>query len=452
MCVNSLDVRHYMRIVLVAEQEWLGTAGAVVSCLWAHPELSRLAYILVMNGDVVCHYPFSSLISTYKSRNCACLLTHFSTRDPSQYGLLKLTREDGSSAPSLSELSDRLSLSFSSKGSELSESLSVGDGLLSSFSFAGSAESAGILSEEPTDASAEGDSVASASSMVTVRQVMRIRDYGRIHRSGTSIARVATPHRPSSPAGLRVNGHRSNGARSRSGDRPEGGTCKESLGPQLDLSYGQVSLAGYSSRHLRSLSKQVASRTSARSSSGSTIRLGKVSAFIEKPCYVTVESQQDRRAGHGVSYANAGIYVINPALLLSFPVPCSMEQEVFPALLARKLDVLSFYVGTERTWSDMGTIAGFIRGCQLLNGVPAFDQILDSSAQLGSQAHGTMLKSSLRGNVTDDAVRISSGAHVTNCVIYGSTVVPPGMHLEGCIVCSGKGLAQGKHYYNKIIP
>lgn len=449
-CVDSLDVRHHMQIVLVTEHEWLGTAGAVVSCLWAYPELSKLTHILIMNGDVVCRYPFSSLISTYKSQNCACLLTHFSTRDPSQYGLLRLTREDGPSALSLSELSDRPSLPSSSAGSELSESLSAGDGLLSSFGPASSAESADILFEDPTDASAESDSVASVSSAVDARQVMRIRDYNRIHRGGASIARVSTPHLPSSPAGLRVNSRRSDRTRSRSRDRPRGGVQMGSLGPQLDLSYGQISLVDCSNRHLRSLPTQTASRTSTRSSSGATIRLGRVSAFIEKPCFVAVESQQDR-AGHGVSYANAGIYVINPALLLAFPVPCSMEQGVFPILLSRKLDVLSFYIGTEKTWSDMGTVAGFIRGCQLLNGVPAFDQGSNSSTRLGSEAHKSMSKNGLRGNVTGDDVRIARGAHVANCVIYDNTVVPPGVHLEGCIVCSGEGLAQGKHYYNKII-
>lgn len=449
-CIDTLDIQHYIRIVLVVELEWLGTAGAVVNCLWAHPELSHLTHILIMNGDIVCNYPFSSLISIYKASNCACLLTHFATKDASQYGLLRLSKEHKSLKVS-SEALDKSSLSFSSQNTELLDSLSAGDRLQSSSSLVNSVESTDILSEELTDISAESESVTSSTSLVDTCQIMRIKDYDRIHRSSTRISRVSTPHLPSSPAGLRSKSYGTSwhsgdtGTKSKVKGRYGEGVDLTPLGSlQLDLSYGQLSLMDCSSRHLHSFSKQVTPRAATQSSSKTVTRLGKVLEFIEKPRFTAGESQQkDRQSvdNTGLCYANAGIYVINPSLLLSFPVPCSMEEKVFPTLLARKLNILSFYIGTEKTWSDMGTIAGFIRGCQLLNKVPTFDPASTSS----------MSKGTCHGNVVDDTSRISSKANVSNCVIYGGTTVPPGVYLDGCIVCSAERICPGKRYYNKII-
>lgn len=461
-CIDALDIRSCIRITLVVESEWLGTAGAVVNCLWAHPELSNLNQVIIMNGDIVCHYPFSEMVSIYKRSNCACLLTHFSTKDPSQYGLLKLTKVQKPLNSLSTEPSDKSSISLTSQNSDLIESLSIEDALLSSVSYSSSAESAGLLSEDFTDTSVENDSVTLNNSLVDAYQIMRIKDYDRIHRSGTSIARVSAPHLPGSPAGLRVNKYKDGrcniytNARSEGRTKARGGIQTVSLDPmQLDSSYGHVSLSDYSSRCLHSLSKQITSRAAKRSlSKNSTIRLGKVLEFIEKPRCIAYNRQNGGRSmeAEEVSHANAGIYIINPSLLLSFPVPCSMENTVFPALVARKMTLLSLYVGEEKTWSDMGTVAGFIKGCQLLNNIPAADTGSSNSfGQTDGQPSRHKPKGTCLGSVIDDTARISTKANVVNSVIYENVIIPPGVYLDGCIVCSAEKLSPGKHYYNTII-
>lgn len=460
-CVDELDLQHFIHITLVTESDWLGTAGAVVNCLWTYPELSNLNQIIIINGDIVCNYPFSSMISTYKRTNCACLLTHFATKCPSEYGLLKLTKVNKSFNLSSVESSEISSISSSSCNSDITESLSAEDMLASFSSFSSSTELTGIFPEEIADRSTENSNTTLSGSLIDTRQIMRIKNYEEIHRSGKSIARVSAPHAPSSPAGLRCNKYEDNGCnsynttKSKISSKTKVGTETTPLGSlQLTSSYGQISLLDYSNRCWYSLSKQLTPRTTKQSSRDHIIHLGKVSEFIEKPQYTIYNQQKDgKNKGTGeLFYANAGVYIINPALLLTFQIPCSMETVVFPALIARKLKVISLYIGEERTWSDMGTIAGFIKGCQILNNIPkANTERFHFPIQSNNQSSRCKLKGSCAGSVVDDTARISNKANVVNCVVYENIVIPSGVYLDGCIVCSAEKLSPGKSYYNTII-
>ncbi len=57
--------------------------------------------------------------------------------------------------------------------------------------------------------------------------------------------------------------------------------------------------------------------------------------------------------------ANAGIYVMEKSIFASIPAgkPCSLETDVFPALIARGERLNSFY--EEAYWNDVGTMGDF---------------------------------------------------------------------------------------------
>jgi mannose-1-phosphate guanylyltransferase len=59
--------------------------------------------------------------------------------------------------------------------------------------------------------------------------------------------------------------------------------------------------------------------------------------------------------------ANAGIYVLERSIFGSIPSgrPCSLETEVFPALLERGDRLNSYY--EEAYWNDVGTMGDFER-------------------------------------------------------------------------------------------
>jgi len=76
--------------------------------------------------------------------------------------------------------------------------------------------------------------------------------------------------------------------------------------------------------------------------------------------------------------ANAGIYVLDKSIFGSIPSgrPCSLETEVFPALIARGEKLNTFY--EEADWNDVGTMVDFER---------VNDEFLSKQASMGAAAH-----------------------------------------------------------------
>ncbi len=70
--------------------------------------------------------------------------------------------------------------------------------------------------------------------------------------------------------------------------------------------------------------------------------------------------------------ANAGVYVMEPRILNEIPPgrQCSLETEVFPALLARGENLHSYF--EDASWADVGSMADFERvNDEILAGPPA---------------------------------------------------------------------------------
>lgn len=76
--------------------------------------------------------------------------------------------------------------------------------------------------------------------------------------------------------------------------------------------------------------------------------------------------------------ANAGIYVLEKSVFASIPParPCSLETEVFPALIERGEKLNSYF--EEAYWNDVGTMGDF----EKVN-----DEILARQSSLGAAAH-----------------------------------------------------------------
>ena len=76
--------------------------------------------------------------------------------------------------------------------------------------------------------------------------------------------------------------------------------------------------------------------------------------------------------------ANAGIYVLEKSVFGAIPSgrTCSLETEVFPALIARGERLNSYY--EEAYWNDVGTMSDFER---------VNDEILSMQPNLGAPAH-----------------------------------------------------------------
>jgi len=76
--------------------------------------------------------------------------------------------------------------------------------------------------------------------------------------------------------------------------------------------------------------------------------------------------------------ANAGIYVLEKSVFGSIPSgrPCSLETEVFPALLERGERLNSYY--EEAYWNDVGTMGDF----EKVN-----DELLSMQTRVGTPAH-----------------------------------------------------------------
>ncbi len=80
---------------------------------------------------------------------------------------------------------------------------------------------------------------------------------------------------------------------------------------------------------------------------------GRVEAFMEKP----------DRDPTGRNLVNAGIYILEPALLELVPEgrACSIEREIFPQALKKGMRLQAFRIGSGDYWRDVGRIADYLQ-------------------------------------------------------------------------------------------
>ena len=158
---------------------------------------------------------------------------------------------------------------------------------------------------------------------------------------------------------------------------------------------------------------------------------GRVEAFIEKPEPGTAPTH----------WVNAGTYVLEPDVLDLVPdgARCSIEREVFPALVAQRR---LFGLQASAYWIDAGTPEAYLQAhLDMLDGLRgSFEPAVSDSARVDA---GAMLKRSMVGagatvavgvRVVDSVVmagaRISAGASITRSIIGARAVIGEGCELS----------------------
>lgn len=177
---------------------------------------------------------------------------------------------------------------------------------------------------------------------------------------------------------------------------------------------------------------------------------GRVARFLEKPGRDQVTCDT----------INAGLYVLEPAVLKTIPagVNTSFEREVFPGLLAGGLPVFAHI--SPGYWIDIGTPQKYLQAHRdILEGrfappvarfrfnpagiadqencdSPVRNSVVADSAQVGKGAR-------ILGSAIDGDCRVGERAVVEGSVLWKGVQVGEGARLKGCIL--GNGCRIGPH-------
>lgn len=151
---------------------------------------------------------------------------------------------------------------------------------------------------------------------------------------------------------------------------------------------------------------------------------GRVRRFVEKP-----------RPGESSSrLINAGLYALEPAVLGMIPAGqvVSVERDVFPALLAKGLDLRSFQSPRPVYWGDIGTPAAYLQAhLDLLN------HRLWHGRGLAAKLWGKLDR---RGNLLAPGVRLAPGSLVSQSVLGPGCQVEAGAKVEASVLMQGCGV------------
>jgi len=145
---------------------------------------------------------------------------------------------------------------------------------------------------------------------------------------------------------------------------------------------------------------------------------GRVKRFIEKPPPGQAPT----------NLINAGIYVLEPAVLRGIPqgIPCMFEHHLFPTLLSQGAAVFAY--PTTDYWIDIGTPEKY-RQVQ-------YDLLLGKCAS--SLCHGTTGANGLCTDVHPSAVVEGPVAFGSNCSIgAGARIKGPAVLGDGCTISQG---------------
>lgn len=143
---------------------------------------------------------------------------------------------------------------------------------------------------------------------------------------------------------------------------------------------------------------------------------GRITRFVEKPPAAEVFT----------TLANAGVYVLDPAVLDSIPAdtPSDFGREIFPRLLASEQPLYGFPLGgylqdtgtpetyRQANWDTLGTETLW----------------LGRDARIGAGA-------ALSGrNIVGRGASVGGGASLTDCILWDGAQIAPGVALERVIV------------------
>lgn len=141
---------------------------------------------------------------------------------------------------------------------------------------------------------------------------------------------------------------------------------------------------------------------------------GRVQQFIEKP-------PADQLAGLKVNTINAGIYILEPAILdiIAKDTNRSFEYDIFPDILKRELPFFA-YVMTGEYWLDIGTPASYLKAHHdfLSGGIGGFEIEKRADSDVATRAEID------RSSVIGEGCAIKPGARIVN------SVIGPGVHIE----------------------
>ena len=146
---------------------------------------------------------------------------------------------------------------------------------------------------------------------------------------------------------------------------------------------------------------------------------GRITKFIEKP-------QGDELSSLAINTVNAGIYILEPAILDLIPtaVSRSFEYEVFPEILENDLPFFGYNMSGSY-WQDIGTPENYLKAHQdfLAGKISGFD--LEKTAVYDVATRSEIDKVSIIG----EGCSIKPGVRIKN------SVIGPGVYLdERCVV------------------
>ena len=154
---------------------------------------------------------------------------------------------------------------------------------------------------------------------------------------------------------------------------------------------------------------------------------GRVEAFIEKPEAGTAPTH----------WINAGTYVLEPEVFDLVPVGarCSIEREVFPALVER---AQLFGLESSSYWIDAGTPEAYLQAhLDLIDGLRgSFEPAIDESARVDTTA---MVKRSWIG----PGATVASGACVVDSVVMAGARIAAGATVRQSIIGARSVIGEG---------
>lgn len=175
---------------------------------------------------------------------------------------------------------------------------------------------------------------------------------------------------------------------------------------------------------------------------------GRVEEFREKPT--------DAIPGD----VNAGTYVLDPAVFADRTPgePCSIERDVFPALIARGEPIYGLV--SDAYWTDLGTPGKYLEAhadalagrVSTLRGYPApwiaASASVDASARLAPDVavgEGSRVGTgaTVEGSVLHEGVTVGTGARVVGSILGPRSEVGDGATVEGCVLGEGARVAAG---------
>jgi len=145
-----------------------------------------------------------------------------------------------------------------------------------------------------------------------------------------------------------------------------------------------------------------------------TKKNGKVLRFLEKP-------KPDDLAGQSVKTINAGIYVLEPAILDLIPKNenSSFEYDIFPEILKQSMRFNGFILN-RNYWRDLGNPESYLKAhLDFLDGkVKGFENIVTANVDVATAA------------VVDECSIIGEGSIVKPNARIIRSVLGPGVHVE----------------------